>query len=366
MMSRSAFSTFTDSFPSGSSKSFRYAGNQRQFTIATATTSGRRVPPLTAASSDTCRVEQPIKTENAMDAIITAATGYSDADLQPFLHSVDRACPDAQVFLIAYKRDFQQVEHLRWNYPFIEPVYVRRKFDRGGKVYRWIARHFIDEDYSACGSFWRRVGLYSLHIMLERYFLALELVQAHRDSFRNVLLADSRDVVLQQNPFGRIGERLVSGLEEKTIGCCSMNSAWITDLYGTDVYTRLCKRRIVCAGITLGPTSEVEQYLLEMCREIWRSLPKTALIAQYDQGIHNYLIYSGRVHFDLTNNRDGIIATLHYENPSNIQTHDQSGVVTVQGKAPAIIHQYDRHRSLAAFVRARLGNCEDFARRGAA
>jgi hypothetical protein len=283
-----------------------------------------------------------------MNAIITAATGYTEADLQPFLRSVDRACRDSKVFLIAYKRDLPRVERLRCQFPFVEPVYVRHKFDRGGRVYRWLARHFIDENYSTCNWFWRNLGRYSLNIMLDRFFLALEVIQSHRNSFANVLLTDSRDVVLQQNPFERIGPRLVSGLEEKTIGDCSTNSDWITDVYGADVQITLSDRRIVCAGVTLGPIAEVEQYLVAMCREIWKRLPKVALIAQYDQGIHNYLIYNGRI------NLAGIIATLHYENPCNIKMDAAAGVVTVQEKAPAIIHQYDRHRNLVAFVNERL------------
>ncbi len=288
-----------------------------------------------------------------MDAIITAATGYSEADLQPFLRSVDFACPDSRVFLIAYKRDCSRVEKLRRQFPFVEPVYVRQKFNRGGRVYRWIAGHFIGKDYFKCGWLWRSLGRYSLNIMLDRFFLALEIVQTHRNSLTNVLLTDSRDVVLQQNPFRRIGRRLVSGLEEKTIGDCSINSGWIIEVYGNNVHTSLSSRRIVCAGVTLGPVREVEQYLLTMCGEIWKCLPQVALIAQYDQGIHNYLIYSGRVDLDLTDNRAGIIATLHYENPNNIQMDAVSGVVTVQGKAPAIIHQYDRHDNLVAFMKDR-------------
>jgi hypothetical protein len=291
-----------------------------------------------------------------MNAIITAATGYSDADLQPFLVSVARACPRAKVFLIVYKRDRVRVERLRDKYPFIEPVYVPHKLNRGGRVYRWIARHFIVDDYATCGSLWKTLGKYSLHIALERFFLALELVQAHRDAFNNILLTDSRDVVLQQDPFGRIGHNLVSGLEEKTVGDCALNSGWIRHLYGTNVHTRMSHSRIVCSGVTLGPIVEVEKYLLEMCSEIWKCLSKVALLAQYDQGIHNYLIYNGRVNVELTDNQAGIIATLHHEDPSNIQLDAAAGVVIVQEKPPTIVHQYDRHRDLVAFFRQKLGN----------
>ena len=289
-----------------------------------------------------------------MNAIITAATGYSEADLQPFLCSVDRACPDSKVFLIVYERQLARLEKLRRQFTFVEPVFVPYKFNTGGSVYRWLARHFIDDDYAACDPFWRRLGRYSLDIMLERFFLALEVVQTHRNSLTHVLLADSRDVIFQQDPFEQIGPRLVSGLEEKIIGDCPRNSDWIIQVYGTDVHSRLSKRTVVCAGITLGPVEEVEKYLLAMCGEIWRCLPKVAGIEQYDQAIHNYLIYNGQVSLELTDNRAGIIATLHYESSNNIQIDDVTGVAKVQGTAPAIIHQYDRHDHLLRFVKERF------------
>jgi hypothetical protein len=293
-----------------------------------------------------------------MNAIIAAATGYSDTDLEPFLASVHRVCKQTKVFLIFSKHDPARMKRLQGKYPFVEAVYVRRKLNRGTRFYnwipRWIARHFIEQDYSTCSPFWRVVGRYSLHIMLERFFLALELVQANRGSFRNVLLTDSRDVILQEDPFRQIDDNLVSGLEEKTIGSSSVNADWISHLYGTDVYASMAKCRIACAGVTLGPIAEVEQYLIEMCREIWKCLPKVALGSSYDQGIHNYLVYNGRVNVKLTENRTGIIATLLYEDPSNIKTDAAAGVVTVQGKPSAIVHQYDRHANLVAFVRQRL------------
>ena len=157
-------------------------------------------------------------------------------------------------------------------------------------MYRWLARHFIGANYATCAWFWRTLGRYSLDIILERFLLALEIVQAHRNALTHVLLADSRDVIFQRNPFEQIGSRLVSGLEEKIIGHCPRNSDWIIQVYGTNVHASLSSRRVLCAGITLGPAKKVEEYLVAMCREIWRCLPKVAAIEQYDQAIHNYLI----------------------------------------------------------------------------
>jgi hypothetical protein len=289
-----------------------------------------------------------------MNAIISAATGYREADLQPFLRSVERACPDAKVFLVVYRRDFDHFEQLRKKYPFIEPIYVRRKVNRGGKVFRLVARCVIKDDYSKRGPLWNSAGRYALHIMLERFFFALDVVRSHRDSLENVLLTDSRDVVLQHDPFRCINGHMVSGREEKAIEDCDINSSWIKHVYGNEIYSSISKNKIVCAGVTLGPVDEVERYLAEMCSEIWRCLPKVALIAQFDQGIHNYLIYSGRVHVELTDNRSGIIASLHHESPGNIQTDASSGTVIVQGKPPAVMHQYDRHRNLVSFINSRL------------
>jgi hypothetical protein len=293
-----------------------------------------------------------------MNAIIAAATGYSDTALDPFLASVERVCAETKVFLIVLRRDLERIELLRRKYPFIEPVCVRRKLNTGARFYswmpRWIAREFIDEDYSACGPVWRGIGRYALHIMLDRFFLALEIVQTNRGTFDNVLLTDSRDVVLQGDPFGFIGDHVVSGLEEKVIGCCPVNAGWLAHLYGNDVAASMSQCRISCAGVTFGPTGEVERYLIEMCREIWQRLPRVALGSSYDQAIHNYLIYTGKVNVKVTDNAAGIIATLHYEDPSNIKTDAEGGVVTVRGQPPAIVHQYDRHASVVAFVRERL------------
>jgi hypothetical protein len=230
--------------------------------------------------------------------------------------------------------------------------------NRGIKYYswlpQWIARHFIGRDYAGCNPSWRVVGRYTLHIMLERFFIALELIEGYRGSLTNVLLTDSRDVVLQEDPFGQLGGNLVSGLEENTIGQCSVNSNWMKHVYGNGVLANMSKYRIVCAGVTVGPVDAMHEYLVQMCGEIWKCLPRIAGYPCYDQTIHNYLIYTHRVALELTDNRAGIIGTLHSVDRRDIRVDASSGAVTVQGKPPAILHQYDRHASVADFVVERL------------
>jgi hypothetical protein len=288
-----------------------------------------------------------------MNAIIAAATGYSEGDLQPFLDSVERTCPCSRLFLIVFKHDLVRVEKLRARYPFIEPVYDNYKPKRGIKLSKWIARYFIGQDYSNCRPLWRSVGTYLLHITLKRYLLALRILRESGGSFANFLLTDSRDVLLQEDPFDRIGDRLVSGVEEKTVGDCPHNSYWIEQIYGPAVLSRMSPCKIVCSGVTVGPVYKMEPYLVAMCGEMWKHLAKAAASPYFDQAIHNYLIYGQRVRLELTENSAGIIATLFYEDRSNIETDAATGRLVVRGKLPAIVHQYDRHADLATFVRQR-------------
>ena len=288
-----------------------------------------------------------------MNAIIAAATGYSEEDLAPFLGSVDRTCPRSRLFLIAFKHDSVRVEKLRTRYPFIEPVYDNYRPKRGIRLSKWIARYIVRPDSSDCHPLWRSVGTYLLHITLKRYFLALKILRSSGRSFANFLLTDSRDVLLQEDPFGRIDDRLVSGVEEKTIGDCPHNSYWIKQIYGPAVLSGMSNCKIVCSGVTVGPVYKMEPYLVAMCAEMWKHLANAAGSPYFDQSIHNYLIYCKRMSLELTENRAGIIATLFYEDRSNIEIDAATGRLVVRGKLPAIVHQYDRHADLATFVKQR-------------
>ncbi|HWP23814.1 MAG TPA: hypothetical protein VNM15_06465 [Candidatus Binatia bacterium] len=252
--------------------------------------------------------------------------------------------------MIAFHSDVQTIDRLRGKFPFVEPIFVHRKFDRGARVHRWIATHILKTDYVSSNRLSRWIGRYPLHIICDRYFLALKVVTTHRNMLSNVMLCDSRDVIFQGDPFRWIQHKLISGLEPKTIGNCSHNTAWIRQLYGTDIFGELCNKTIVCAGVTLGPVKEIERYLHEMCKEIWVHLAEVTTSRDLDQGVHNYLIHKKAFPCELTDNQSGLIATLHHENPTNISIDEAGGLIKVRGKYPIVVHQYDRHPCLVRWL----------------
>lgn len=283
-----------------------------------------------------------------MNLIITAATGYQAEQLFPFLNSIERNCKSVRVFMIVYKKDIQAVNTLRNRYPFLEFTTIAQKSKVAVKLFRLVNDQLEASGYLSTSSSLESLRRYFLHIAIERYFIALNIVKSCGDSISNVLLTDSRDVLIQGDPFALIDGSLVSGLEaeQMTIESCSINSSWIRTLYGKDGLSKIGGRRIVCSGVTMGPTQAIEKYLVEMCNEIETYLPKVASSDSIDQGIHNYLIGTGRISIETVDNTSGLIATLGYEKSFAISQDQSTGLIRVYDKYPAIVHQYDRHSAL--------------------
>jgi hypothetical protein len=286
-----------------------------------------------------------------MNAIIAAATGYAAGKLEVFLSSVERHCANTKVFLIVSKHE--TVASLASKYQCLEFVHLHKpKILRIGTypLLRPIVSYLSLNDYSTINPLAKRLGRYPLHIALERYFIALDLVRTYGNSLSNILLTDSRDVVIQRDPFNFINNNLISGVEPRTVGGCPYTSSWVQKIYGQAIFHEMLDRGSVCSGITLGTSKNVENYLIEMCSEIWKRLPKIGCASGFDQGIHNYLIFKGKFPIELTNNQAGLIATLGWEDSINFQPAHE--LLQVHDKYPAIVHQYDRYPDLVEFFKS--------------
>jgi len=296
-----------------------------------------------------------------MNAIITAATGYTEADLRIFLWSVARNCGNTTVFTIVARRDRQSIEKLCTKYPFVRPIYIdssiRKQFSRLANyrtrpVCTWLAQKLSKSKYSATSVPLRSLGQLAVRIVHERFFIALQVLKSHPNVFENVLLTDCRDVVIQQDPFSLVDGKLVSGLEPEIIRNERYTSKWIEAAYGKDVLNRVADKPVVCAGVTLGTAAQIEHYLTELCDEMWRHLPQ--MIFQdfgYDQAAHVYLIFEKELELELTSNQQGIIATISLEDTAGLVLDYNQELVKVGDRYPAVIHQYDRHPKLLNFFK---------------
>jgi hypothetical protein len=296
-----------------------------------------------------------------MNAIITAATGYSEDHLQIFLWSIAKNCRDTTVFMIVYHHDQEAIERLKNKYPFIQPIYISAKIrQQFGRLadYRtrpylnWLTNLLSKRKYSSTIAPLKLIGRLGMRIIHERFFIAHQILASHRGFFTNTLLTDCRDVVIQHNPFALLHDKLISGLEPKIIRNEMYTSAWIETAYGQDILNRLLDKPVICAGVTLGPSQEVEKYLIEMCNEMWRQLPR--LLFQdygYDQAAHIYLNEENRIQLELTNNHQGLITTAGLEPLEQMKIDLKQELVKVGDLYPAIIHQYDRHPDMLDFFR---------------
>jgi hypothetical protein len=297
-----------------------------------------------------------------MNAVISAATCYSADQVRCFLESIHRHCPDTVVYLMVFDEDYPGLQVLRSVYPRLRFIRLpkRKPFPRAARLQRSFARAISTIDPFRL-PLRRLFSEYYLHISLGRYFVAHDLVRAHRGEFDHVLLADCRDVVLQSDPFTSIGDDVLTGTEEQLIGNCPFNSKWIGRVFGADVLRDLADKPIVCSGVSLGPTEAVQRYLTAMCTTIWRHLPIVMMDNGYDQGVHEYLVHEHVVSAVMTSSREGVIATLGYEMPEHIVAEHASGRIRVRGTYPHIVHQYDRHPALVPFVEQVYGRAGDHA-----
>ena len=161
-----------------------------------------------------------------------------------------------------------------------------------------------------------------------------------------LIVTDIRDVIFQTNPsigLSRFGVHSYCEYEGMTIGKCPYNGKWIRDAYGKDILLQLSDNNIICAGVINGNGHLMYDYIKRMVDELFR-LPPTL---GFDQGVHNYLTYTIP---DLTivhANEYGPVYTVGYM-PREILHLTEDGKLLNRMGEPCVVHQYDRHKNLAA------------------
>lgn len=291
-----------------------------------------------------------------MNWVFFPASAHAVREVGPLCRSVSRRAPSVRLIPLVYRKDRRRPElrKLAADHAGLQvwqaPKNTRRLQNVVLCLAAWAGLQNVP--YARVHPRLRRLVRGSLHITLERFFSALDFLHMKMGPEDALMVSDGRDVVLQADPFDRLGARLMTGQEEKCVENCPTNAGWIRDLYGERVARELAAKPILCSGVSLGKRQPMLDYLDAMTREIWRLFPQIGVRGYFDQAVHNRVIHGLGHPVEPTLSEQGLIATLGLMAPTRIAWDESRAGVSVYGKTPAIVHQYDRHPALAEKIAA--------------
>ncbi len=188
---------------------------------------------------------------------------------------------------------------------------------------------------------------------VRRFFLYQLFLRSLGKDYEQLLLADTRDVVFQKDPFAfPWPDADLFFVEEDSrmhIGDCLGNSTGMKSTFGEKTFEELKSKPISCSGTTWGNFRGISAYVDRMVKII---LTKTVEeLGIWDQSVHNYILYKDplpRIH--VFGNESGPVLTLHWKPPSTFKIDAEGWMSNDSGSIPNLLHQYDRHPVLVHLV----------------
>jgi hypothetical protein len=180
-----------------------------------------------------------------------------------------------------------------------------------------------------------------------RYFKYLDILLEERGQYNRVFHCDVRDVAFQGDIFEEIQAKpgqvdLFVNEEDPEANLGErFNKYILTTNYGEAVAKELEPNRILCSGTTLGSQEMMIQYIVTLMNQ--RDIKKMMEVGGIpdEQGPYNYIFHKNLIPHTKLENGTGV-GTLCLVHPNQLKVLDD-GRVSVYGKLPSVIHQWDRH-----------------------
>jgi len=166
-----------------------------------------------------------------------------------------------------------------------------------------------------------------------------------------VLVADTRDVVFQKDPSQALPSEGFHAFEEDLsmrVGSCPWNSKWIREAFGEAVLEAMADLPISCVGASCGDHRSMSLYLDQIAAGI--------RVHSQDTAHHNSIVrrranevFQGSS-LRVWGNEEGEVYTVGYVPRETVKiVHGK--IVNKAGRVPAVVHQWDRHENLSAFIK---------------
>ena len=243
--------------------------------------------------------------------VLTILTKYTYRKIEPFFRTLRKTGYDGDIVVFYDLISEKTIEKMKkWS-----PILIK----------------FNSEEFS-------KEGIQVVHY---RFKLFYDFLLKDPEKYDKVLICDIRDLVFQKNPFEYGGySNLNYFCESKKVKENSINSYTLSEAGGKDAFEKYGDNYTICAGTTLGNTTEMLEYLKLMSSVMRKGNP-------IDQGQHIYFFYSGR--FPNSKgflNFEGPILTIGELKEFQLIYNKSGDLVNKDGTIINVIHQYDRSGKL--------------------
>jgi len=198
------------------------------------------------------------------------------------------------------------------------------------------------------------------HFNMGRWMMMRNYMHQVNGTYARIMFADIRDSICQADPFSFMtgfpgADQALYVFQEAsptkrgqtgTIDSEGKNRNWVIRCFGFDGLKKVKDGVVSCAGITIGGWYAALKYI-DLLSELILSKPSCN-----DQGVHNYIIYSGDLErvvkpyaLKTLSLETGWILTVQ-QMIGETMLRDRSGTVLNRNGVPyAMVHQYDRSRA---------------------
>ena len=276
--------------------------------------------------------------------ILGMAVGMKLAHLQPFFLSLEKAGYRGDVCLCVADLEPVTLEFLRARrvnlIPF-QKAYLKHKWSclaTACKLFMkpWQRRRFDEQ-----------MLLTYIHLHCARHVYFRNYLAECGSGYNLVMLADTRDILFQRDPFDfEFPAGLSVFLEDTscTIGHCRSNSTWIREGYGKAVLGELSDKRIYCSGTIFGAPTVMLDYLEQVLQLYAARKPLRTI----DQATENYILHKQPPKvWHAFDNDNGPVLTMAKMKPDQFRFNERGLLINPAGRVMNTLHQYDRHPELA-------------------
>ena len=181
---------------------------------------------------------------------------------------------------------------------------------------------------------------------INRYQAYLKILSLFKNK-KNILLTDTRDVIIQKNPFKNFKYKIALGKENLLYKNDQWNKKKFKRFFGDDEYKKLINKRPLCSGVIIGQKKYIIKLIKDLIPIHKNIIKKIYYLFSFPRGIDNstinYIIYKKykKIVYLSDTYKDHLIGTYANFSIKLIKTK-KNHIVNKYKQKICIIHQYDR------------------------